>query len=240
MNTEKSKSLEAADNFDKKRKRKKKKRTLYNYLDREEEACRNNKIKSFTGFDEEYVSSIKFLAIKKEAKVNLTTRFLNKKMLMFSKTSIQSFVYGLIDVFMFPDEEIKKFYKSCKIQKCFLFQNVADTSRTSVFFVFSCNLSCSINEEKSRDIIFQVLTKSKILERLDISDDFWETVGVKKESSRKQIHLYEIENINANVLTIAINPKEYFEKYKDFSVNKKHKSVKKILQEWILKHIQID
>ena len=124
-------------------------------------------------------------------------------------------------------KNLKKFYKSCKIQKCFLFQNLADTSRTSVFFVFICYLSCSINEEKSRDIIFQVLTKSKILEWLDLSDDFWERIGVKNESSKKQIGLYEIENMNANVLTIAINPKEYFEKYKDFSVNKKHKSVKK-------------
>ena len=53
--------------------------------------------------------------------------------------------------------------------------------------------------------------------------------------------MYEIENINnANVLTIAKNPKEYFEKYKDFSDNKKHKGVKKTHQEWILKHIQTD
>ena len=121
MNTEKSESLEAADNIDKKSKRKKKKRTLYNYLDREEEACRNNKIKSFIGFDEEYVSSIKSLAIKKGAKVNLTTRFLNEKMLMFSKTSIQSFAYGLIDVFMFPDEKFKKILQKLQNSKMLSF-----------------------------------------------------------------------------------------------------------------------
>ena len=121
MNTEKSESLEAADNIDKKSKRKKKKRTLYNYLDREEEACRNNKIKSFIGFDEEYVSSIKSLAIKKGAKVNLTTRFLNEKMLMFSKTSIQSFACGLIDVFMFPDEKFKKILQKLQNSKMLSF-----------------------------------------------------------------------------------------------------------------------
>ena len=44
--------------------------------------------------------------MKKETKVNLITIFLNAKMLMFSKTSIQSFVYDLIDVFMFPDENV--------------------------------------------------------------------------------------------------------------------------------------
>ena len=35
---------------------------------------------------------------------------------------------------------------------------------------------------------------------------------------------------NPNILTIAINSKEYFQKYKDFSINKKHKGVKKKVQ----------
>ena len=120
LNAEKSEALEAAKNFDKKCKRQKKKRTLYHYLEREEEAYRNNKIKSLIDFDEECVSSIKSLAVKKETKVNLTSRFLNKKMLMFSKTSIQSFVYDLFDVFMFPDEDVKKIYENNEIEKCFL------------------------------------------------------------------------------------------------------------------------
>ena len=60
---------------------------------------------------------MKSLAIKKETKVNLTTRFLNRKIIMFSKTSIQSFVYDLIDVFMFPDDVVKEIYKKYEIQK---------------------------------------------------------------------------------------------------------------------------
>ena len=40
--------------------------------------------------------------------------------------------------------------------------------------------------------------------------------GIQRKESNKQVGLYEVENIdNANVLTIAVNPKEYFEKYKD-------------------------
>ena len=72
----------------------------------------------------------------------------------------------------------------------------------------------------------KVLTKPKVIERLDLSDSFWEQHGVQNKNLRKQVGLYEVENIeNANILTIAINPKEYFEKYKDF--NKKHKGLKK-------------
>ena len=63
----------------------KKKRTIYHYLERQEEAYRNNKFKSLIDFDEEYLSSVKSLAVKKETKVNLTTRFLNGKCLYFLK-----------------------------------------------------------------------------------------------------------------------------------------------------------
>ena len=40
--------------------------------------------------------------------------------------------------------------------------------------------------------------------------------------------LYEIENIdNQNICTIAINPKEYFEKFKNRKINKKDKGVRR-------------
>ena len=40
--------------------------------------------------------------------------------------------------------------------------------------------------------------------------------------------LFEIENIdNQNICTIAINPKEYFEKFKNRNKNKKHKGVRR-------------
>ena len=40
--------------------------------------------------------------------------------------------------------------------------------------------------------------------------------------------LYEIENDdNPNICTVAINPKRYFEKFKDININKKHKGVKR-------------
>ena len=40
--------------------------------------------------------------------------------------------------------------------------------------------------------------------------------------------LYEVENLdNANLCTVAINPKDYFEKFKDRKINKKHKGVRR-------------
>ena len=124
--------------------------------------------------DEEYSASIRSVAIEKKTKVNLTTRFLSGKMLMFSKVSIKSFVYDLIDVFMFPNQEIREIYQKYQVEKCYLYQNLTDTDSTSIFFVFICDLNCSVREEKARNIIFEVLLKSKVFDRLDLSAELYD------------------------------------------------------------------
>ena len=48
------------------------------------------------------------------------------------------------------------------------------------------------------------------------------------KSTKKAMGLYETGNIdNQNICTIAINPKEYFEKFKNRKINKKHKGVRR-------------
>ena len=76
--------------------------------------------------------------------------------------------------------------------------------------------------------MFEILKKSKIARRLDRSDNFWKQFGIYDENTKKVMGLYEIENIdNPNIWTIAINPKEYFEKSKTRQINKKHKGVRR-------------
>ena len=94
-------SLESAEIFEKKLNKNKKRKTLYDYETRKDEVFQNQQVKSSIDFDGEYSSSIRSVAIKKSQKINLTTRFLNGKMLMFSK--ISSFVCDLIDASMFPN-----------------------------------------------------------------------------------------------------------------------------------------
>ena len=72
------------------------------------------------------------------------------------------------------------------------------------------------------------MIQTKLLPRLDVSDNFWEQFNVQNKAVKKQVGLFEIENINkANIITIALNPKEYYEKYIDYSDNKKHKGPKR-------------
>ena len=161
--------LEAAENVDKKKRKNKRKLSLVDYNKRKSEAFRNQKIKIFIDFDVEYSSSIKSLAVKQDVKINLTTRFLNGKMLMFSKVSLKSFSYDLIDVFMFPNEDTRKIYDEYQVQKCYLYQNLTDTDGTLVLFIFICHLCCSLDARKWRDIIFKLMIKSKIFDRLNLS-----------------------------------------------------------------------
>ena len=72
------------------------------------------------------------------------------------------------------------------------------------------------------------MTASKILNRLAVSDDFWQQFDVQDKTVKKQVGLQKVESIdNPNVITISVNPKEYFEKYRDKTVNKKHKGLKR-------------
>ena len=162
-------------------------------------------------------------------------------MLMFAKISLKSFVYDMIDVFYFPDNEIQQIYDYYQIEKRFLYENLTDTDSTSLFFTFICKVECFVAESEARNIIFQCLKKSKILKRLDLSDDFWKKIDVYDHSIKKQMGLYEIENIsNQNICTIAINPKEYFEKFKDRKINKEHKGVKRDTPGMVLKVMQCE
>ena len=86
-----------------------------------------------------------------------------------------------------------------------------------MFFNFICNVDCSVAE-----------SEAKIAKRLDVSDEFWKQFEMYDKSTKKVMGLYEIENIdNQNICTIAINPKEYFEKFKNRKINKKHKGVRR-------------
>ena len=86
---------------------------------------------------------------------------------------------------------------------------------------------CDIAKSEYRNLIFEILKQSKIIKGFDLSDEFWEQFEICDTTTTKKMDLYKIDNIaNANICTIAVNSKEYFEKLKSRSINKKHKGVK--------------
>ena len=134
---------------------------------------KNKKIKTMIDFDKNKCNSIKSIIVKSDTNIDVTLRFIKGKMLMFAKLSIKSFVYDMIDIFCFPNDEIQQIYDYYQIERCFLYQNLTDSDSTSLFFNFICKLDCSVPESEAKKIIFECLKKSEILNRLDLSDNFW-------------------------------------------------------------------
>ena len=107
-------------------------------------------------------------------------------MLMFSKVSIKSFVYDLIDIFdLISTSNILKTYRKYDVDYCYLYQNLTDTDSTSMFFVFLCNLNSCLSEDKARNIIFEVMLESKVFDRLDLSVQFYEQFDCRNEDLKK-------------------------------------------------------
>ena len=149
-------------------------------------------------------------------------------MSMFAKVSFKSFVYDLIDVFCFPSEEVRKIYNQYDIIKCHMYLNLTDSKSSSWFFIYIYKKECNTKESELRKLIFKILKDFKVAERRNVPNKFWQQFKIRNENVKKQMGLYEIENIdNANICTNAVNPNKYFEKFSNRPINKKHKGEKR-------------
>ena len=86
-------------------------------------------------FDKNECNSVKLIVIKGNTTIDVSSRFMKGKMLMFAKLSLKSILYKMIDVFPFTDKTIQKIYNPYQIQKCFLYQNLTGTGSTSLFLI---------------------------------------------------------------------------------------------------------
>ena len=77
------------------------------------------KTKTMIEFDNDF-NSMKSIIVSRNTTVDLSTRFIKGKILMFAKVSLNSFVYDIMDVFIFSDEEVRAVYNQYDFEKCFL------------------------------------------------------------------------------------------------------------------------
>ena len=72
------------------------------------------------------------------------------------------------------------------------------------------------------------MLKSKVLGRFYLSHEYYEKFNCRNTNLKKRVGYFEVENIDkANVVTIALNPKKYYERFVDSTDNKKHKGLHK-------------
>ena len=192
LNNRRNERLEAAEAFHKKAKKQQRKKVT-DYWKKTEELMQDNKTKSVIEFDSG--SIIKSVAIQTNPNVRITTLLMKGKMLMFTKASIISFVYDMIDVFCFPEDnsKVQTIYDKHKIEKCFLYQQFNRHRQYIFTLCLYFNLNCQLNEKDSRNVTFEIMINSKIFTRLDLPNEFWSQFNVRDTSTEKQVGLYEIE-----------------------------------------------
>ena len=54
-------------------------------------------------------NSTKLIAIKRNTTVDITSRFIKGKMLMFANVLLNSFIYDMIDIFLFSNFKTQKY-----------------------------------------------------------------------------------------------------------------------------------
>ena len=75
---------------------------------------------------------------------------------MFAKVFLISFAHDVIDVFVFPNEHVKDIFAKNHIY----------------FWVLYVKFNVSLLKCKRDSNFFKILTDSKLVERLDLSDEF--------------------------------------------------------------------
>ena len=150
-----------------------------------EEPVNSGRTKIVLEFNCQDAASIKSFAVKQSYHVNLTTKFLSRKILMFVKLSLMSFKYEMLETVSFPDKKVCGILKKYKIEKVHICHVLNDTGSTCFKFMFVSDLSSGILERKYRDIILEVIIASEICNRFDSSLEYWQNINVRRESLRK-------------------------------------------------------
>ena len=149
---------------------------------------------------------------------------------MFDKLSLKSFIYSLVELLTFPEENPTVFniYDKYDINRILYYHVLTNTDSTSLQFIIVSEVGSTYPESKVRGILFEIFSNTRIRDRFDKSDKFWRRFVVHCPQNQNVLDLYEVEHIDDPCyVTLAVNPKEYLEYFKSDSVNKKHKGIKK-------------
>ena len=202
---------------------------MLNYEDRLEEAYSDKSYTFVQDHEPDGVNSVKAVACKKQTIVKVSTRYTSSKLLINAKISLASFIYSGIDTFCFPVKKTLLLYSKYQIIKVIPYLLMTDTDSASLEFTVITEDNFDCGEKEMRDVLLRMFLENNIHQRLDLSSEFFDQFNMRNEAVRKQVGLYEFENIEHGIIcAICENPKEDFELYGIlYKTNKKHKGVRK-------------
>ena len=126
-------------------------------------------------FNDYKSASVKSIAVKANSSMKCTTRFMSGKLLMFAKLSLKSFIYSVVELLSFQEENpiVAKIYDKYNIEQVLCYQVLTDTDSTSLQFIIVSEPTSTYPECNVRDILFKIFSYTEIRLRFDKSDEFW-------------------------------------------------------------------
>ena len=112
--------LEAVGLLKKKKKRKFNNLPVIDSIEKKIKNCEDiRKNKMIIEFNDHKSSAVKLISVKNESVIKCTTRFMSGKLLMLAKLSLKSFIYTLVELLHFPEENpiVAAIYKKYKIDE---------------------------------------------------------------------------------------------------------------------------
>ena len=98
---------------------------------------------------------------------------------MFAKLLLMSFIYKVLKTFCFPDENIRSIFKKYSVEKVEMYHVLTRHQQHSAKFLSISDPSSETPESKYWEIIFEVITSSKIYKRFDSSHKYWDKLEVR-------------------------------------------------------------
>ena len=139
-------------------------------------------------FNDAQSSAIKSIAVKNETNIKCTTRFMSGKLLMFAKISLKSFIYSLVELLYFPDENsiVLSIYNKYNIEKIHCYHILTDTDSKAIQFVIISNIESTYPEKKVHENFYEIFSCTEIVNRFDTSDEYWKRFNVCWPNNKKK------------------------------------------------------
>ena len=138
-------------------------------------------------FNDYKSASVKSIAVKANSSVKCTTQFMSGKLLMFAKLSLKSFIYYLVELLSFPEENpvVAKIYDKYNIEQVLCYHMLTDTNSTSLQFIIVSNPTGTYPKCNVHDILFEIFSYTEVRHRFDKSNKFWRRFGVHCPQNQK-------------------------------------------------------
>ena len=146
--------------------------TIENKIKGCEDIRKNKKVIEFNDYAS---ASVKSIAVKSNTNIKCTIRFMSGKLLMFAKLSLKSFIYSLVGLLAFPEENhpiVSKIFDKYEIERIFCYHVLTNTDSTSLQFIIVSDPTSTFPEFKVRETLSEIFSNTEIRDRFDKSDEY--------------------------------------------------------------------